>query len=576
MDNNNENNKIFDEQYLMGKISENEFNYDRFEKLDVSNCGITNIYINSRNVFHSDNLRFNRVFRLYFHSMDSIIELNLGSNQIKKIDPHAFEDFRWLEKLDLSDCKIETISDEAFIGLDSLRELNIGSNDIYFIDKKTFLGLENLEKLELSNCGINKISNKEFIGLINPKNEEEITNMNINKIDIIDSNCFKSLPKLKELNLQNQRICLIQTKTFENLKNINRIDMQDNYIEMLVKETFVNLPNLFELQLSNNKISQIELNTFESTPNIEKIYLRNNNLKVLNKIVFENVPKLKELYLDSNSFKKVNSFDGIEKLDILDFSWNRISDIESLVFEQPLKLYLICNRIKSNQITASNSDNKLNELYLHENRIIKINFDRFANLTRLDLSNNKICTIFGFKNLKNLEILWLQDNFLSQIPNNSFEGLNNLKELNLNGNEIQEIHLSVFSHLPKLEILDLGRNEIKHIIIDDEHINIFSNLQVLFLNHNELTKIDENTFKGTFNLKILNLDDNLLEKINRNCFDHFNSSNIGLISLYQNKESYWNKSVLSAELSIYINQERMIKNNKFLSDWNEFLNQFQN
>lgn len=83
-------------------------------------------------------------------------------------------------------------------------------------------------------------------------------------------------------------------------------------------------------------------------------------------------------------------------------------------------------------------------------------------MKRLSLGNNKLTVIrsFFFRGLDNLEILWLNDNFISEVDANCFSLLPNLRELNLSGNEINETE--ILRQLLNNQIaLDLTRNLIE-------------------------------------------------------------------------------------------------------------------
>jgi Leucine-rich repeat (LRR) protein len=74
------------------------------------------------------------------------------------------------------------------------------------------------------------------------------------------------------------------------------------------------------------------------------------------------------------------------------------------------------------------------------------------------------------------------------------------------------------------------------ITIDDFCFNsfIFNDLKEIYLNKNNLTKINENTFKGLLNLELLDLSQNSIEFIHPNAFNHLNH----LKRLYLNKNAF--------------------------------------
>ena len=76
---------------------------------------------------------------------------------------------------------------------------------------------------------------------------------------------------------------------------------------------------------------------------------------------------------------------------------------------------------------------------------------------------NKIKAIQNdlFKNLNNLEQLWLHQNEIDKIEMNSLDSLINLKEIIMYSNHINSIQDGLFKNLNKLEKLWLHENELK-------------------------------------------------------------------------------------------------------------------
>jgi Leucine-rich repeat (LRR) protein len=180
-----------------------------------------------------------------------------------------------------------------------------------------------------------------------------------------------------------------------------------------------------------------------------------------------------------------------------------------------------------NYISISNSH--LVELRINNSDLGNMGFVSFLPKLRfLDLSDNKIKSIEGLKNLVDLENLYLSNNEISKIE--GLDTLKNLKELVLTGNEITKIqnlsalanlialHLELqenngiakienLDDLEALTLLNLDKNSIKKI----ENLDSLKNLNILSLNSNQIKEID-----GLENLTALNsvfLSNNQITKI---------------------------------------------------------------
>lgn len=103
-----------------------------------------------------------------------------------------------------------------------------------------------------------------------------------------------------------------------------------------------------------------------------------------------------------------------------------------------------------NQITLNASDIRVLQMY--------------SLLTELYLMENNITVIYNnsFSNLSNLQILNICGNAISVIEQGSFVGLNEVKELYLCQNKILQLNPNTFVPLNNLKVLNLQGNLISH------------------------------------------------------------------------------------------------------------------
>ncbi|XP_072772025.1 leucine-rich repeat neuronal protein 3 isoform X2 [Nerophis lumbriciformis] len=225
------------------------------------------------------------------------------------------------------------------------------------------------------------------------------------------------------------------------------------------------------------------------------------------------------------------------------------------VFQQAVTVD--CNELHFNDIPGNiSSDTQV--LLLQSNNISSVSreLERFTNLTELDLSENQltqvscararthargdlevkvyVCQVRGvgawslvtlyleenrieelddesLKNLSRLEELYLNHNRISSITPGAFVGVANLLRLHLNANRLVAVDSRWFQSLPSLEILMLGDNPI--LGLEDNNFLPLSRLHSLVLAGMGLTSVPTAAFVGLDYLESLSLCDNRLRSV---------------------------------------------------------------
>nr|XP_056700437.1 prolargin [Euleptes europaea] len=226
-------------------------------------------------------------------------------------------------------------------------------------------------------------------------------------------------------------------------------------------------------------------------PRINYLYLQNNFIEDLPEDSFRNATGVMWINLDNNRIKKVDK---------------RVLDkLENLIF-----LFMDKNHLRE---IPNNLPPNLEQLRLSKNRISKIAsgaFNKLEHLTLLDLNNNELNdAVFNkntFKGLKNLMQLNLAHNILKKMPPGIPTAVH---QLFLDQNNITDIPNNYFKDFPNLAFLRLNFNSLTDKGLPKNSFNI-SNLLVLQLAHNKLTNIPYISPK----LEHLYLNDNLIATIN--------------------------------------------------------------
>lgn len=205
-----------------------------------------------------------------------------------------------------------------------LEVLILSRNKLYdFPVDTSFLSSITLERFECTSCAISAIFNATFSEL--PKLRE--LNLSDNRLSVIQSAAFSTQFFLRFLNFDfNQLkilpIDLLKQSNVNGTLSMNHnsdFDFQPNVvfikskflkefqccscgITQIYKETFSELPNIESIRLSDNKITQLNSKMFEKTPNILAISIERNNLNDFPMNIFDVIVKLKSLCIDGNPF----------------------------------------------------------------------------------------------------------------------------------------------------------------------------------------------------------------------------------------------------------------------------------
>ncbi len=276
------------------------------------------------------------------------------------------------------------------------------------------------------------------------------------------------------------------------------------------------------------------------------ILFNNNSIRLFSQIKSNNGIVIKSINLSQNKLEDVvetnETSSDLEILilnDNLDFDLNKLSKLNLF---QNLKILHI-NKIKS-PLLIDDNNSFINSKRLSNLKEIKI---QDTNL-RFDTKTN------GFVNLTNLEVLYLRNNNLKEIPCDRIKSFNKLKTLKYEFNNISSIStgcfaenknltklylreifdlndermlINLFDENSKLEFLDISKNTIiKRLPYD--LLSKLKYLKELFINVNEIIELTNNT-KIDHQLSHLDLSNSIIESVPQNAFNIF--SNLSELNL---------------------------------------------
>ena len=310
-------------------------------------------------------------------------KIYLEKNAITYINDDSFNetftDFGKVYHLELSENKIENVSEKAFVGFQRLKVLNLKNNRI----KNVTFEVENIPQLEILSIGQNHLTNlPTFYGI------------------------FTSLG---ELYLSGNFISHVGGNDFENITNINYIDLSNNSLVSFEPEQ--ELLNIWTLILDNNKLTKTP--TLQGTVNsVRYVELRNNQISFLDSEYFKET-NFSFVYLidfSENRIKNVNegAFAGCQALQTINLDRNMIRNIIFNAVDVP-KLETL--DIRYNQLTQLPGFDGVFQSFRHinvaENLILHVSADDFENITNvecIDLSYNSLTAFAPRHELPHLSV----------------------------------------------------------------------------------------------------------------------------------------------------------------------------
>ncbi|KAK6169511.1 hypothetical protein SNE40_020553 [Patella caerulea] len=302
-------------------------------------------------------------------------------------------------------------------------------------------------------------------------------------------------PKLKELHLQN---------VYPDVKLISEL---------------VHLPDLTQLKLIKCNITSLPSSTFSNLTLLEDLDLSDNSISTVGPGLLDDLVNLRHLSLSHNAITHV--YQGTftpPKLTMLDISVNQIEFITQGSFDNLTELIQL--NLTSNIIT----------------NLPKNIFHHLIALENLFLKGNYLKALPSFSQCKKLKHLHLKDNLLKSLTVN-FEGLVSLVEISVGYNDLLFVSSTAFKDSPELSYIDLSHNQIRSIqkhplystpwgnlnklnflrmdynnltrFLSD--LSLFTNLQHLFIDHNQINRVYPDMFPES--LVLLDLSSNRIRSL---------------------------------------------------------------
>lgn len=221
----------------------------------------------------------------------TLVNLNLSYNQIVKISSTTFSKLRYLESLDLSHNRLETLPDHSFF-YSPLVELDLSSNKLVEVKIGAFTSQSSGKaiNIDLSNNLISALSK----GLDNPLPNIRSLNLSGNKLQAVQG--LQGIP-LQSLNLDRNPISKIKDHYFLGLRSLTHLSLSNMpNLREIAARSFRELPSLQVLDLSNNpNLVSLTEKVFLGLKSLQELNLLNSGVVSLPKDTLQQLPAMKSI-----------------------------------------------------------------------------------------------------------------------------------------------------------------------------------------------------------------------------------------------------------------------------------------
>ncbi|KAG7200166.1 hypothetical protein KM043_000601 [Ampulex compressa] len=189
-----------------------------------------------------------------------------------------------LKLLSVSNCSFTRVFPNFFRGAPFLETVDLSYNRIETLDVDTFTYLGNLQKLSL---GHNLLSTFPYkLPALSTLND---LSLSYNKIDNLDR--AVQFASLRRLNLRGNGITNIDRLTFSRLTLLEELDLAENYLTSLPSAWMEATKSLRHLNLKFNRLESIEDMAIHRHSSLKHLYLKSNALKIIDVESFKILPE---------------------------------------------------------------------------------------------------------------------------------------------------------------------------------------------------------------------------------------------------------------------------------------------
>ncbi|XP_059479026.1 chaoptin [Neocloeon triangulifer] len=328
------------------------------------------------------------------------------------------------------------------------------------------------------------------------------------------------------LRLENNGLRWIEPQLLQNT-GLYRLQISDNPLPEMPDDSLQGLErSLWELALQRNRLTSVPNRAIRYLRRLRLLDLTGNDIYELFPDSFRGLEEsLETLILADNSISSLppGAFSELSRLETLDMRGNALQNLDAAALPPRIQhLSLADNLLSSMPIAALKTG--LRSLDLSKNRLTKVYPEEEDDEADLDPTVASGSAQGGRKNTNtinypkiSLDVLRLEYNFISELPEASFRAFTSVNFTFLDGNPINTIYDDAFkdARIRDLSMRDCG--------ISSMPPNVFGGLEqslhYLDLSSNNLSELPHGVLARLPNLRGLNLRDNRM-KIEPSMFDH--------------------------------------------------------
>ncbi|KAG6926163.1 Toll Like Receptor 5-like [Chelydra serpentina] len=441
----------------------------------------------------------------YLRDMISLEYLDLSGNKIKSLRPHRL--FYHLKSLQIVNLKNNHISTLCEGNLDSFQGkffilFILNSNKFYYTTSMDWAKCGNpfkniaLDTLDLGGNGWDADIMQHFCTAVNGtsivflKLSSHIMGpgFGFKNLKDPDNHTFAGLARsgVRLLDISHGYIFSLNPYVFQSLGDLELLNLHYNKINQIQKQAFFGLRNLGTLNLSYNILGELYDYTFEGLQNVMHIDLQQNHIGVIAGNSFRDLTRLKMVDLRDNAIKTLPSFPAMITLHLSD---NKLVSVGNQRIHATTFLNLERNRLDNlGDLYMLLQVPDVQYILLRQNRLSycvkSVDVIENNQLVYLDLGENMLKLVWDrglcldvFRALSKLEVLHLNNNYLTTLPQDIFSGLTSLNRLNLASNLLSYLSPGVFPE--SLKTLNMSENQLLSPALE-----LFMTLSVLDITNN--------------------------------------------------------------------------------------------
>ena len=405
-----------------------------------------------------------------FRGFSNMVMVSMSYNQLTKLDIGVFRDGTNLKRLDIGYNPLIRLSNSRNYTYPSLESFALGNIPLTSLDANVINAMPNLIGFEAGD-----------------------------QLKPLQPNQLSPLKKLQSLTITTRNQRILTREHFNGISSIMSFKFTSSNIKTFEPDILIKFPNLTFTDLSNNEMTALDFLQFPSNPIGYYYYILDLHGNKLNSFrLCPTIQSINVIRLNNNQFTTFKSMDFtyLTNLQELDLSNNPLSSPDEIASH--LKILVNLTYINLGNLSISSIDSNY--------------FENNSKLGTINLSNNKISVlpydVFTNSKAKYLSFVDLSNNQISFLDKRTFVGID-LYYLNFINNKLTNIGAGTFYISSRVNYNNLY---FSNNLITEVDKFAFSGgspgLQNVYLDGNNLTRLDDSTFAGCTKLRRVDLKNN--------------------------------------------------------------------